>query len=779
MTGRFGRYEVRGILGRGGMGEVHRAWDPQLQREVALKVIPLASSEAQIRARFLAEARALARVTAPQVVMVYDLDITLDPPFLVMELIEGPSLHRLRANGLSFNANQIADCAGQVLRGLAAAHAAGVLHRDLKPGNILRNSVGMYKLVDFGLAMLAAGNERLTGDMEVVGTLRYLAPEVAEGAEHSIRSDLFGLGATLIELATGKPVHGEAQGAVLLARVVQGLGSVATLLPDLPEDLQQFIARLVAKDPEQRFASAAEALTALDGLALGTMVPASPSTSGAVPLSPLSPLSAHDGPTEVKVSPSSGSSVSTIRPVHQVQQSDGVESEPNKVNFSYSTKLTLALWLLSSLGMAVVGFVQHRYSLGLQMDGLRNELQISASTAALLIDPLVLDRIHKPEDMKDPGYAAVRDRMRLVQQQNPGLRFIYTMRQLPETAKTGIVEFVIDAQETKDLDGNGVIDENEEAAPPGKTYQSRVSPHLLEGFTKLVTEDTCYTDPWGTLISGYAPIKRADGTVAGLVGVDIDAGRIAALERASWQQMLVLQGLLLVAFLAAAQLIARRFDRPVQRLRHAMLAIANGDLDAELPGGRDEFGLLSKTLGQVAEELRTATQMRAALERVLTGSLAGRAPEHPGSVGAVLHLQVGLRHEGGLPALQRCLPVVVDAIHELGGTVEGVAGRGLLARFPDLGAGDAPGERALRAGIAALAAIGLEALDLEAGGAVACGDIDAAARRARQMISAGRGTADLLAEAELWPVVRRHFYADQINLPNFPGVLAIKGAVAG
>ena len=323
-----------------------------------------------------------------------------------------------------------------------------------------------------------------------------------------------------------------------------------------------------------------------------------------------------------------------------------------------------------------------------------------------------------------------------------------------------------------------MIDENEEAALPGKTYQSRVSPRLQEGFTKVVTEDSCYTDPWGTLISGYAPIKRADGTFAGLVGVDIDAGRIAALERASWQQMLILQGLLLIAFLAAAQLIARRFDRPVQRLRHAMLAIAKGDLDAELPGGRDEFGLLSKTLGQVAAELRTATQMRAALERVLTGSLAGRAPEHPGSVGAVLHLQVGLRHEGGLPALQRCLPVVVDAIHELGGTVEGAAGRGLLARFPDLGAGDAPGERALRAGIAALAAIGLEATDLEAGGAVACGDIDAAARRARQMISAGRGTADLLAEAELWPVVRRHFYADQINLPNFPGVLAIKGAVA-
>jgi serine/threonine-protein kinase len=209
------------------MGEVHRAWDPQLQREVALKVIPRASSQPQGMARFLAEARALARVTAPQVVMVYDLEVAHDPPFLVMELIEGPSLHRLRATGQRFSANQIADCAGQVLRGLAAAHAAGVLHRDLKPGNILRTGMGVYKLVDFGLAMLAAGNERLTGDMEVVGTLRYLAPEVADGAEHSVRSDLFGLGATLVELAAGRPVHGEAQGAALLTRVAQGVGPIA------------------------------------------------------------------------------------------------------------------------------------------------------------------------------------------------------------------------------------------------------------------------------------------------------------------------------------------------------------------------------------------------------------------------------------------------------------------------------------------------------------------------------------------------------------------------
>ncbi|MFM2091346.1 MAG: hypothetical protein RLZZ127_1835 [Planctomycetota bacterium] len=763
MEQRFGRYQLREMLGRGGMGEVHLAFDPHLEREVAVKTLRSEGLAEQVRARFLAEARALARVTVPQVVQVHDLDLGHQPPFLVMELVRGRSLHHLRAQGLRFTAAQAIDCASQVLRGLMSAHAAGVLHRDLKPANILRGEQGLYKLVDFGLAILAGG-ERLTGECEVVGTLRYLAPEVATGAEHSVRSDLYGLGVTLVEMVSGSTPHADTQGSLLLLkRVAAGLPPSAVELPGLPPALQAWLGRLVATVPEQRFASAAEALAALDGIDAGT--PAAP------------PPAAVAGDSTAAIPVATGSP-STLRPMVRPDAPSGVSAGSPRPHFGFFTKLALALWLVASLGTAAAGVVLHQRMIAVQMDGLRGQLRQIAAAAAMLIDPVAHDRITAATATADPGYVALRDRLRALQEASEGIKFIYTMRQRPDTAATGVVEFVVDAQLAEDQDGNGVIDPPEEPAHPGKPYQSRQAKHLLDGFTAITTEDEVYTDQWGTLLSGYAPIRRADGSVAGLVGVDIAADRIDAIKAATWQQMLVLQGLLLVAFLAAALLIARRFDRPVQELSRAMQAIASGDLHPRLPpAGQDEFGILARTLGQLAADLRTAAAMRSALERTLAGSLAGRASAAGGS-GAVLHLAVHLRTPAALEVLGRRLPAVVDAVHRLGGTVEGLPGRGVLARFPEQGPGDAPAERALRAGLAALASLHAEGADLEAGGAVALGDLESAASRARRLVLAGRHRGDLLADGPLQAMVRRHFFADAVVLADGEQVFAVKGAVA-
>ncbi|MFM2090656.1 MAG: hypothetical protein RLZZ127_1145, partial [Planctomycetota bacterium] len=386
MEQRLGRYHLRELLGRGGMGEVHLAFDPHLEREVAIKTLRCEGMPEHLRARFLAEARALARVTVPQVVQVHDLELDHRPAFLVMELVRGRSLHHLRSQGLRFTAAQVLDCASQVLRGLMAAHAAGVLHRDVKPGNVLRGEQGLYKLADFGLAILSGG-ERLTGDCEVVGTLRYLAPEVAAGADHSVRSDLFGLGATLVEMVSGAAPHADTQGSLtLLKRVTEGLPASATALPRLPPALQAWLARLTATRPDDRFASAAEALAALDGIDPGTAPTATPAAAAGDPTATI---------------PVATGSPSTLRPAIRPGSASGpaTPADAPRPRFGFFTKLALALWLVASLGTAGAGVILHQRMIDLQMDGLRAQLRHIAAAAAMLVDPAQHDRIRVAADV--------------------------------------------------------------------------------------------------------------------------------------------------------------------------------------------------------------------------------------------------------------------------------------------------------------------------------------------------------------------------------------------
>jgi serine/threonine protein kinase len=262
---RLGRYRITGTVGRGGMGTVYRGHDEALGRDVAVKVIHdrFGSADNVIR-RFGEEAKNVARLSSPHIVQVFEFDPLAAPPFLAMELVRGPSLQAIvRALGRASVAT-VADCARQVLAGLATAHAAGIIHRDIKPANVLRGPDGIYKLTDFGLARSLEREQSLTASGSVIGTLHYMAPEVAAGEEATAASDLYSLGVTLYELLAGTTPFPADSPLKLLRRIAaEEPLPIRAHRDDMPPAFEAWLEKLLARDPARRFSSAAAALDAL------------------------------------------------------------------------------------------------------------------------------------------------------------------------------------------------------------------------------------------------------------------------------------------------------------------------------------------------------------------------------------------------------------------------------------------------------------------------------------------------------------------------------------
>jgi serine/threonine-protein kinase len=260
VLGRFGSYEVLASVATGGMGIVLRARDPALNRIVALKILPPAlAANSLARARFIREARAAAAVVHDHVVPIHAVDECAGLPYLVMQFIKGRSLaDRIRATG-PLPVEEILRIGAQTAEGLAAAHAQGLIHRDVKPGNILlENSVERVKITDFGLAR-AADDSSLTQDGHVAGTPEYMSPEQANGGVVDQRADLFGFGCVLYEMATGvSPFRAEKPLAALRRVCEENPPPAHTLNNRIPEWLGLLIQRLMAKDPASRPQTAEE-----------------------------------------------------------------------------------------------------------------------------------------------------------------------------------------------------------------------------------------------------------------------------------------------------------------------------------------------------------------------------------------------------------------------------------------------------------------------------------------------------------------------------------------
>jgi WD40 repeat protein/anti-sigma factor RsiW len=266
LLGRLGPYEITGLVGRGGAGIVLKGFDPSLNRFVAIKVLaPHLASSVAARQRFAREARATAAVSHEHVVAIHGVDEANGLPYLVMEYVAGISLQeRLDRTG-PLELEEVLRIGAQVASGLAAAHAQGLVHRDVKPGNILLESgIERVKITDFGLAR-AADDASLTQSGAVSGTPAYMAPEQARGDPLDYRADLFSLGSVLYAMCTARaPFRASTTLAVLRRVMEEEPPALREVNPAAPEWLAAIIARLHAKDPAQRFPSADEVARLLE-----------------------------------------------------------------------------------------------------------------------------------------------------------------------------------------------------------------------------------------------------------------------------------------------------------------------------------------------------------------------------------------------------------------------------------------------------------------------------------------------------------------------------------
>jgi Tol biopolymer transport system component len=275
---KFGAYEILAPLGAGGMGEVYRAKDPRLGREVALKVLPAeVSRDADRLSRFEQEARAASALNHPNIVTVYEIGHTDSGTFIAMELVDGKTLRELCASG-PLPVRRVIDIAAQVAEGLAKAHAVGIVHRDLKPENLMVSRDGYVKILDFGLAKLA---EPESGELSamptlarpethpgtVLGTVAYMSPEQASGQRLDFRSDQFSLGSILYEITTGSRPFSRKTAAETMSAIIRDEPEpLAKLRPEIPPPLRWIVERCMAKDPEERYASTRDLARDLAGV---------------------------------------------------------------------------------------------------------------------------------------------------------------------------------------------------------------------------------------------------------------------------------------------------------------------------------------------------------------------------------------------------------------------------------------------------------------------------------------------------------------------------------
>jgi len=268
---KIGRYEIKSELGRGGMATVYRAYDPRFEREVALKVLPRElMHDGSFRVRFEREAKTIASLEHPAIVPVYDVGEDDNQPYFVMRLMAGGSLGEVIDQG-PMPLQEAARIMNRLGPALDEAHAKGIIHRDLKPGNILFDRVREPYISDFGIAKIAQSQSgsTVTGGA-IIGTPAYMSPEQAQGDPVDGRSDIYALGVILYEMLSGtQPYQATTPMAVVVKHITDPIPHILDTNPKLPAGIETIIEKAMAKNPDQRFATAGELAAALDALSHG------------------------------------------------------------------------------------------------------------------------------------------------------------------------------------------------------------------------------------------------------------------------------------------------------------------------------------------------------------------------------------------------------------------------------------------------------------------------------------------------------------------------------
>lgn len=264
---KIGRYQIKSELGRGGMATVYEAYDPRFEREVAVKVLPREMlHDPQFRVRFEREAKTIAMLEHPAIVPVYDYGEEDGQPYFVMRYMTGGSLsERVRKGALTLQ--EAAHIMNRLAPALDEAHAKGIIHRDMKPGNILFDRVGEPYLSDFGIAKLAESQTNVTGS-GIIGTPAYMSPEQAQGETIDGRSDIYALGTIVFEMLTGQtPYKGDTPMSVVVKHITEPVPHILDVKPDLPPAIEQVIEKTMAKRREERYATARAFAAALNAIA--------------------------------------------------------------------------------------------------------------------------------------------------------------------------------------------------------------------------------------------------------------------------------------------------------------------------------------------------------------------------------------------------------------------------------------------------------------------------------------------------------------------------------
>ena len=259
------RYRLIELLGQGGMATIYRARDSQLERDVAVKVLrPEYGRDPDFSSRFRQEAQAAASLNHPNVVAVYDYGQDAAGPYIVMELVDGEDLASVIRRTGALPPRQAARIAGEVARALAAAHARGFVHRDVKPGNVLVARDGRVKVADFGIAR-AVAEAQMTLPGTTLGSVHYFSPEQARGEQATASSDIYALGIVLFELLTGRrPWEGDSAASIAMARLSGPVPSPAGVRSGVPPALDAIVQRALSREPSSRFPTAAAMADALD-----------------------------------------------------------------------------------------------------------------------------------------------------------------------------------------------------------------------------------------------------------------------------------------------------------------------------------------------------------------------------------------------------------------------------------------------------------------------------------------------------------------------------------
>ena len=367
------RYELGEVIGRGGMAEVRRGRDRRLGRVVAVKMLRVDhTADATFQARFRREAQSAASLNHRHIVAVYDTgEDVFDGhriPYIVMEHVEGRTLRELLHEQARFTPERSIEIVSSVLEALEYSHRAGIVHRDIKPGNVMITGSGDVKVMDFGIARsLADSGVTLTQTAAVVGTAQYISPEQARGEQADARSDLYATGCVLYEMLTGRPPFvGESLVSVAVSHVREMPTPPSALEPSLPRDIDAIVMKSLAKDRLERYQSAFEMRADLERAAAGLPVAAAHDTSAATQL--------------IAAAPVGYDSYGTVADLDQVED----VGEPEPGGMSWGRLVLIALAILAVAG--IIGYLLFRGDDDVRQVGVPNIVGEPLESAQQLIE---------------------------------------------------------------------------------------------------------------------------------------------------------------------------------------------------------------------------------------------------------------------------------------------------------------------------------------------------------------------------------------------------------